>query len=63
MEINDSCQIFISENPDFRLPKSRDVPIVMIGPGTGIAPFRAFIQERGMYKPIILACLLTLISL
>ena len=50
MDINDSCPVFISENPDFRLPKSGDVPIVMIGPGTGIAPFRAFIEERGVYN-------------
>ena len=50
MNVIESCPVFISENPDFRLPKSGDVPIVMIGPGTGIAPFRAFIQERGIYN-------------
>lgn len=49
MNTTETCPVFISENPDFRLPKSGDLPIIMIGPGTGIAPFRAFIQERGIY--------------
>lgn len=38
--------IFISSNPDFRLPRELSVPIIMVGPGTGIAPFISFIKER-----------------
>ncbi|ADP11165.1 Sulfite reductase [Erwinia sp. Ejp617] len=38
--------IFISPNKGFRLPANNDAPLIMIGPGTGIAPFRAFLEER-----------------
>ena len=38
--------IFVHSNKAFRPPISRDTPMIMIGPGTGIAPFRAFLHER-----------------
>lgn len=42
----DKLPIFIEENPRFRLPADPSRDVIMIGPGTGIAPFRAFVQER-----------------
>ncbi len=45
-EEGDRVPLFIDKNPRFRLPESRDTDIIMIGPGTGVAPFRAFVQRR-----------------
>ncbi|MFN4090803.1 MAG: sulfite reductase flavoprotein subunit alpha, partial [Alphaproteobacteria bacterium] len=39
-------RVFLKPNRHFRLPADPGVPVVMIGPGTGIAPFRAFLQQR-----------------
>jgi sulfite reductase (NADPH) flavoprotein alpha-component len=42
----DPVQVFVQPNKNFRLPADGSTPVIMVGPGTGIAPFRAFVEHR-----------------
>jgi len=41
-----TAKIFLQPNKSFRVPADDTAPVIMVGPGTGVAPFRAFLQER-----------------
>ena len=46
LEEGSEVRVFVEPNPNFRLPQNGDTPIIMIGAGTGVAPFRSFMQQR-----------------
>lgn len=46
LSLGETAPVYFHQNKHFRLPADGDTPIIMVGPGTGIAPFRAFVEDR-----------------
>lgn len=46
VEIGTALPVYVHHNPNFKLPQNPETPIIMIGAGTGVAPYRAFLEER-----------------
>ena len=46
LQVDDKVKIFVDKNTRFKLPENPDTPIIMVGPGTGVDPFWAFMHHR-----------------
>ena len=46
VEVGDTLPVYVHHNPNFKLPQNSETPIIMIGAGTGVAPYRAFLEGR-----------------
>ncbi|MUP37519.1 assimilatory sulfite reductase (NADPH) flavoprotein subunit [Labilibaculum euxinus] len=50
INVGDHLPIYIDKNESFRLPDDENKPLIMVGAGTGVAPYRSFLQEREQNK-------------